>query len=105
MCFSSHLRLRKSQNTYCGHCGECLSRSAFWKHRKAFYDAKSGSWTTKENLASEKCKGAKHEPSSSNSSSNSSEGLLWQMSSSEDEDMETCTGNLTAGMLRLAGLF
>ena len=44
---------RRERNQQC-HCDEYLSRSAFWKHRKLFYDLKTGTWTTKTSIQSKK---------------------------------------------------
>ena len=41
-------RLRKQSRQFCGHCNEYLSRTAFWKHRKAYYDVQSERWTSKD---------------------------------------------------------
>ena len=41
-------RLRKQTRLWCGHCKEYLSRAAFWKHRKAYYDVHTEQWTTKD---------------------------------------------------------
>lgn len=41
-------RLRKQTRLWCGHCNEYLSRAAFWKHRKAYYDVHSERWSTKD---------------------------------------------------------
>jgi len=41
-------RLRKQTRLWCGHCNEYLSRAAFWKQRKAYYDVHSERWSTKD---------------------------------------------------------
>ena len=55
--------LRKESRVFCEHCKEYLSRSAFWKHRKRYYDVHNEWWTTKgeaERVGQEE-KRAKHE--------------------------------------------
>ena len=41
-------RLRKQSRLFCGHCDEYLSRTAFWKHRKLYYDLHNECWTRKD---------------------------------------------------------
>lgn len=40
-------RFRMQSSINCGHCEEYLSRTSFWRHRKACYNEKSGKWTKK----------------------------------------------------------
>lgn len=47
--------MRKQSRLWCGHCNGYLSRAAFWKHRKAYYDVHSERWTTtKDDAANSK---------------------------------------------------
>ena len=41
-------RLRKQTRLFCGHCNQYLSRAAFWKHRRAYYDVQKERWMTKD---------------------------------------------------------
>ena len=42
--------MRKQNRLFCDHCGEYLSRVAFWKHRRLYCDVHSERWTTKNDL-------------------------------------------------------
>ena len=43
-------RLKKQNAFYWGHCGEYLSRAAFWKHRKAYFNGITKQWRTKASI-------------------------------------------------------
>ena len=61
----SQSRLRKQSRLWCGHCNEYLSRAAFWKHRKAYYDVNSERWTTTKDDAAtseQEAKRGKYDP-------------------------------------------
>ena len=34
-------RSRKQNRIFCGHCKEYLSKAAFWKHRRIYYDVQN----------------------------------------------------------------
>lgn len=73
-------RLRKQTRLLCGHCNEYLSRAAFWKHRRAYYDVDKERWMTKdgaEHLKHEAKKAKDHEFSE----------VMWSSDSSGDEDL------------------
>ena len=40
-------RLRKQSRLLFGYCDEYLSKAAFWKHHKAYYDVHRERWITK----------------------------------------------------------
>lgn len=57
--------MRKQSRLWCGHCNEYLSRAAFWKHRKAYYDVNSERWTTTKDDAAtseQEAKRGKYDP-------------------------------------------
>lgn len=61
----SQSRLRKQSRLWCGHCNEYLSRAAFWKQRKAYYDVNSERWTTTKDDAAtseQEAKRGKYDP-------------------------------------------
>lgn len=61
----SQSRLSKQSRLWCGHCNEYLSRAAFWKHRKAYYDVNSERWTTTKDDAAtseQEAKRGKYDP-------------------------------------------
>ena len=65
MSLRSQSRLRKQSRLWCGHCNGYLSRAAFWKHRKAYYDVHSGRWTTTKDDAAnseQEAKSVKYDP-------------------------------------------
>ena len=65
MSSKSQSRLRKQSRLWCGHCNEYLSRAAFWKHRKAYYDVNSERWTTTKDDAAtseQEAKRGKYDP-------------------------------------------
>ena len=79
--------MRKQSRLWCGHCNGYLSRAAFWKHRKAYYDVHSERWVTikdVENIEQEAKKG-KYEPEFHDEPNLSD--------SSGDEDLETAISN------------
>ena len=39
-------RSRKQNKIFCSHCNEYLSKSAFWKHRRSYYDVQNERWIT-----------------------------------------------------------
>lgn len=44
-------RPRKQNRIFCGHCKEYLSKSAFWKHCRSYYDVQNERWITGVNSA------------------------------------------------------
>ena len=43
-------RLRKQSRLLFGYCDEYLSKAAFWKHHKAYYDVHRERWITKTDV-------------------------------------------------------
>ena len=82
-------RLRKQSRLWCGHCNGYLSRAAFWKHRKAYYDVHSERWTTTkddaENIFEQEAKRGKYDPEFHEEPNLSD--------SSGDEDLERAISN------------
>lgn len=51
----SNYKIKKQSSVrYCGHCNEYISRAAFWKHRKFFYNQQTMTWKTKKNMQASK---------------------------------------------------
>ena len=89
--------MRKQNRLFCGHCGEYLSRVAFWKHRRLYYDVHSERWTTKDDLDhfEHEAKRSKPDPEFRDEA-NTNE---WPSDSSGDEDLEEFISN--QGMYQL----
>ena len=84
-------RLRKESRVFCEHCNEYLSRSAFWKHRKRYYDVHNERWTNKgeaERLGQEE-KRAKHDHDARVTMDGD---FIWPSESSSDEELEVVYG-------------
>ena len=46
-------RSRKQNRIFCGHCKEYLSKAAFWKHRRIYYDVQNEQWLTGDSAESD----------------------------------------------------
>ena len=46
-------RSRKQNRIFCGHCKEYLSKAAFWKHRRIYYDVQNEQWITGDSAESD----------------------------------------------------
>ena len=46
-------RSRKQNRIFCGHCKEYLSKAAFWKHRRIYYDVQNERWITGDSAESD----------------------------------------------------
>lgn len=80
-------RRRKQRCIYCDHCDEYISRSAFWKHRKSFFDVKTGIWTTKTSIQSKKIQTkTRNGYSATNQSTQSFESIFDDEASSSDDN-------------------
>lgn len=79
-------RLRKQTRLLCGHCNEYLSRAAFWKHRKVYYDVHNERWTTKDDAEhfEHEAKRTKNDPEHEFCE----ETNIWSSDSSGDDDLE-----------------
>ena len=77
-------RLRKQSRLLCGHCDEYLSKAAFWKHRKAYYDVHRERWVTKTDVEHLEHRAKRPKPCQDHES----RGEMWASGSSGDEDLE-----------------
>jgi hypothetical protein len=91
MSFNGAKRQRRNTALYCGHCAEVLSRAAYWKHRKAYYNPRTEKWTTKEFLELQRCKRKQSHDLKKTENSLSQDDItdLWPSVSSDDDDLET----------------
>ena len=82
-------RLGKQTRLFCGHCNEYLSRAAFWKHRRAYYNVQKEHWMTEDGAEDLEHEAKKpkyhpdHEPCKH----------MWSSDSSGDEDLEAAMPN------------
>ena len=77
-------RLRKQSRLLCGHYDGYLSRAAFWKHRKAYYDVHRESRITKTEVEHLELRAKRPKPCQDHES----RGEMWASGSSGDEDLE-----------------
>ena len=77
-------RLRKQSRLLCGHYDGYLSRAAFWKHRKAYYDVHRERWITKTEVEHLELRAKRPKPCQDHES----RGEMWASGSSGDEDLE-----------------
>lgn len=77
-------RLRKQSRLLCGHCDEYLSKAAFWKHCKAYYDVHRERWITKTDVEHLEHRAKRLKPCQDYES----RGEMWASGSSGDEDLE-----------------
>lgn len=88
----SRLHLRKQSRLFCGHCNEYLSRAAFWKHRKAYYDVQNERWVTRDISKPNEQSTKRARYQSSDSDKETTTGTVdaeeWPSNSSGDEEIE-----------------
>ena len=88
----SRSRLRKQSRLFCGHCNEYLSRTAFWKHRKAYYDVQNERWVTQDisEPNEQTTKRAKYQSSDSDRETTTGTGDAeeWPSNSLGDEEID-----------------
>ena len=77
-------RLRKQSRLLCGHYDGYLSRAAFWKHRKAYYDVHRERRITKTEVEHLELRAKRPKPCQDHES----RGEMWASGSSGDEDLE-----------------
>lgn len=94
------LRLRQQSRLFCGHCNEYLSKRAFWKHRKAYYDVQNEQWTTRDTgMNAEPCKQeakrSRYQSNDSDEQTATGAGGVeeWTSNSSGDEELEEAISN------------
>lgn len=73
-------RKRAIRDFYCEHCDETLSRSAYWKHRKAYFNPTTNEWTKKEP--------SEHDTFSQTDNSELTDSLNFDYSSSDEGDSQ-----------------
>ena len=84
--------MRKQSRLFCGHCNEYLSRAAFWKHRRAYYDVQNERWLTQDIPGSNEqtTKRARYQSNDSDNKTTNGTGDAeeWSSNSSGDEEIE-----------------
>ena len=78
-------RLSKQSRFFCGHCKEYLSRAAFWKHRRLYYDVHSERWTIKD--ADQHLEQEAKRPKRASDLSDDTSTNLWPSDSSGDGNL------------------
>ena len=86
----SRSRLRKQSRLFCWHCNEYLSRAAFWKHRRAYYDVQNERWVTRDipEPNEQTTKRARYQSSDSDKETGAGDAEEWPSNASGDEEIE-----------------
>ena len=93
----SRSHLRKQSRLFCGHCNEYLSRAAFWKLRRAYYDVQNERRVTQDipEPNEQTTKRARYQSSDSDKETTTGTGDAeeWPSNSSVDEEIEDAIPN------------
>ncbi|XP_031552065.1 uncharacterized protein LOC116289316 isoform X2 [Actinia tenebrosa] len=88
-------RLRKQNTNYCQYCDEYLSRTGYFKHRKAYYNPATDRWLKKASIELKRpgpkpCGETENNQDlyTSYSKDSTDEKDIWSCSSSGEEEME-----------------